>query len=211
MDWHGGAGGTFTLSAADLSFVGENASDNSGRSVASAGDVDGDGLSDLLIGAYGNDDGGPEAGKSYLFLGSSIASGGTFDLSAADASFVGENGGSWQNPGDHSGVSVASAGDVDGDGLSDLLIGAYGNDEGDNNAGKSYLFLGSSIAAGGTFDLSAADASFVGENADDYSGSSVASAGDVDGDGLSDLLIGAPYNADGGSNAGKAYLVLSPY
>ena len=197
------AGGTFNLSAADASFVGESAYIYSGGSVASAGDVDGDGLSDLLIGAHANSDAGPGTGKTHLFLASSIASGGTFNLSAADASFVGEN------PQDYSGGSVASAGDVDGDGLSDLLIGAYANDDGGSYAGKSYLFLGASITAGGTFNLSAADASFVGENPGDSSGNSVASAGDVDGDGLDDLLIGATENDEGGNRAGKTYLVFA--
>jgi hypothetical protein len=196
------AGGPFDLSAADASFVGENADDHSGFSVSSAGDVDGDGLDDLLIGAYGYYDDGLNAGKTYLFLGSSITAGGPFDLSAADASFVGES------SHDQSGISVSSAGDVDGDGLGDLLIGAWGNDDGGSSAGKTYLFLGASITAGGSFDLSAADASFVGENLGDNSGRSVSSAGDVDGDGLSDLLIGAPFNDDAGTNAGKTYLFL---
>ncbi len=199
------SGGSFGLELADASFVGENGWDVSGSSVSSAGDVDGDGLSDLLIGAYGNAEGGSYAGKTYLFLGSSLSSGGSFDLSAADASFVGEA------EDDRSGFSVSSAGDVDGDGLSDLLIGAYGHVEGGSISGKSYLFLGSSLSSGGSFDLSQADASFVGENSDDFSGSSVSSAGDVDGDGLSDLLIGAYGNDDGGIEAGKTYLLLSPY
>jgi hypothetical protein len=189
-------GGSFQLSAADASFVGEAAYDRSGYSVSSAGDVDGDGLDDLLIGAVQNGDGGQFAGKTYLFLGASIAAGGSFNLSAADASFVGENGGNY------SGRSVSSAGDVDGDGLDDLLIGAP--DYGGGNRGKSYLFLAASIAASGTFSLSQADASFVGEDAGDESGWSVSSAGDVDGDGLSDLVIGA-YRAGGG---GKSYLFL---
>ncbi|MCP4870258.1 MAG: hypothetical protein GY898_16250, partial [Proteobacteria bacterium] len=186
-DCDGVPGGSGSLSLADASFVGENAYDNSGSSVASAGDVDGDGLDDLLIGVAWNDDGGSNAGKTYLFFGSTVAAGGPFNLSLADAFFVGPGG-------DRSGVSVASAGDVDGDGLDDLLIGAYWNDDGGSDAGKTYLFFGSTVASGGSFDLSLADASFVGENADDHSGVSVASAGDVDGDGLVDLLIGAYCN-----------------
>ena len=115
--------------------------------------------------------------------------------------------------GDESGSSVASAGDVDGDGLDDLLMGAWGNNEGGADAGKTYLMMGSTVAAGITtgsasWDVGQADASFVGQYGDDYSGSSVASAGDVDGDGLDDLVIGASQNDEGGSNSGKTYLVL---
>jgi len=62
------SGGTWNLSQADASFAGENTYDNSGFSVSSAGDVDGNGFDDLLIGAYESDEGGPAAGKTYLLL-----------------------------------------------------------------------------------------------------------------------------------------------
>jgi hypothetical protein len=126
---------TSSLAAADYSFVGENTGDSAGISVSSAGDVDGDGLDDLLVGAYENDDGGTSAGKAYLILAASLGSTSTIDLSLADYSFVGEN------PGDLAGHSVAGAGDVDGDGLDDLLVGAHGNNDGGNGAGKAYLIL----------------------------------------------------------------------
>jgi hypothetical protein len=178
--------------------------DYSGDSVASAGDVNGDGRDDFLIGASGDDDGGSWAGQTYLILGRAAADWSMdFDLSNADASFWGED------AGDYSGISVASAGDVNGDGLDDFLIGAHNDEDGGAEAGQTYLILGRAAADWGMdFDLSNADASFWGEDAGDYSGHSVASAGDVNGDGLDDFLIGAYADEDGGVYAGQTYLLL---
>jgi len=192
------------LSDADASFWGEDAGDHSGCSIASAGDVNGDGYDDFLIGAIYDDDGGTDAGQTYLILGRAAADWGMdFDLSTADASFWGED------ASDHSGLSVASAGDVNGDGRDDFLIGAYWNCDGGNQAGQTYLILGRAAADWGMdFDLSTADASFWGEDADDRSGCPVASAGDVNGDGRDDFLIGAHGDEDGGTDAGQTYLIL---
>ena len=73
------------------------------------------------------------------------------------------------------------------------------------------MVLGNTVAGGGLWTLDQSDASFGGEVVGDSSGSSVAGAGDVDGDGLDDLLIGALNNDEGGAQAGKTYLLLSPY
>jgi hypothetical protein len=149
------------LSSADASFWGEDADDFSGRSVASAGDVNGDGRDDFLIGALCDEDGGSGAGQTYLILGRAAADWGMdFDLSNADASFWGED------ADDYSGCSVASAGDVNGDGRDDFLIGANYDENGGSGAGQTYLILGRAAADWGMdFDLSNADASFWGEDA----------------------------------------------
>ena len=171
--------------------------------LASAGDVDGDGLDDVLLGA-------PSSGKVYLVFGSTLISGTNFSLPQdADLVFTGEY------PGDSVGEAVSSAGDVDGDGLSDILIGAPENSEGGHAAGKTYLILGSSINGLSALDLAQADKYFIDysfeSNHYSRSGASVAAAGDVNNDGVDDLLIGAPNNGDAGSYAGKTYLVLSPF
>jgi hypothetical protein len=198
-DW----GMDFSLSDADASFLGEHSYDASGHSVASAGDVNGDGRDDFLIFAYDRDVGN-KAGQTYLILGNAAADWGMdFSLSDADASFLGEH------ANDVSGWPVASAGDVNGDGLDDFLIGARFNEDGGNDAGQTYLILGRAAADWGMgFNLSSADASFWGEDAGDQSGYSVASAGDVDGDGCDDFLIGARFNDHGGTSAGQTYLLL---
>jgi len=214
-------GGVFDLGFADASFVGQDEYDWSGKSVSSAGDVDGDGLSDLLIGAPGvvGDDGFHNIGKTYLFFGTTVLGGGSFDMRLADGIFVGED--EQLDTGDSSGSSAASAGDVDGDGLADILIGAPFNSDGGYRHGKSYAVFGSTVVAqlvdpnNNTFALDSAGPSFVGFGGIEKSGSVVSSAGDFNGDGLSDLLIGAPAYGLIGFGAplllGKTYLLLSPY
>ncbi|MFX0113606.1 MAG: hypothetical protein ACFFB3_03585, partial [Candidatus Hodarchaeota archaeon] len=196
-----------SLTSADASFIGEDFDDRSGYSVAGAGDVNGDGYADILIGGYGEEEGGDEAGKTYLILGRPSAQWSMdMDLSQANASFIGENTGDW------SAYSVAGVGDVNNDNYDDILIGAPYEDTMGNSAGKTYLILGRSdvTAWNGSdpLDLSYANASFIGEAIDDYSGYSVAGAGDVNSDDFADILIGAYGNDEGASQAGKTYLIL---
>jgi hypothetical protein len=192
-----------SLSSADASYWGEDSSDFAGWSVAGAGDVNGDGLDDILIGATGDEEGGGNnAGQTYLILGKTSGWAMDVSLSQADASFIGEDVGDW------SGNSIDGAGDVNGDGYDDILIGANLDEEAGANAGQTYLILGKSSGWVMDVSLSNADASFLGEDAGDSSGFSVAICGDVNSDGYDDILIGAPGDEDGGAGAGQSYLIL---
>jgi Ca2+-binding RTX toxin-like protein len=189
--------------------------DRSGRSVSSAGDINGDGIDDLIIGAFGADpNGNTFAGASYVvFGGNGVGSSSNLNLSALNGSngFV-ING---IAASDFSGISVSSAGDINGDGIDDLIVGAYGADpNGNGYAGESYVvFGGSGVGSSGNLNLSALNGSngFVinGITAYDFSGISVSSAGDINGDGIDDLIVGA-YRADpnGNSAAGASYVVF---
>jgi len=191
-----------SLADADASFIAEAAGDYAGWSVSGAGDVNGDGYDDFLIGAYGNGEGADMAGQAYLILGKS--SGWAMDTSLAysDASFIGEG------DNNYAGISVSGAGDVNGDGYDDFLIGAHANSEGGQYAGQTYLILGKSSGWAMDTSLADSDASFIGEAAGDYAGLSVSGAGDVNDDGYDDFVIGAPYNDEAEDKAGQAYLIL---
>ena len=206
---------TAGTSAAGFVINGQSMHDSSGWSVSSAGDVNGDGLDDLIVGAFGADpSGNSSAGQSYVVFGKSDGSVVNVSALTAGTSTAGFviNG---QSVDDNSGFSVSSAGDVNGDGLDDLIVGAYGADpSGNSSAGQSYVVFGKSD--GSVVDVSAltagtSTAGFVinGQSAGDLSGYSVSSAGDVNGDGFDDLIVGA-YRADpsGNASAGKSYVIF---
>ena len=211
-----GTEGVLDLGALDgtngFILTGIDAVDQSGSSVSSAGDVNGDGYDDLIIGANGADN---RAGETYVVYGGASAPGteGVLDLGALD----GTNGFilTGIDAFDYSGRSVSSAGDVNGDGYDDLIIGArYADPNGDSRAGETYLVYGGASAPGtdGMLDLSSLNGTngfiLTGIDADDFSGSSVSSAGDVNGDGYDDLIIGARFaDPNGDSEAGETYVV----
>jgi len=189
------------LDQADASFLGEANRDGAGSVVAEAGDVNADGLGDVLIAAFGNDEGGTTAGQVYLVLGRNTGWQMGALLEHSDASFLGDE--------DYAYLQYCSGGgDVDGDGFSDFVIASPYNSEAGQGAGVVYLLLGR--PTGWTLDsnLSMAEGSFLGENPYDFAGLNVAAGGDVNGDGLDDILIGAYGNSEAGLYAGKAYLVF---
>jgi hypothetical protein len=175
--------------SAGLTVYGADEEDNAGVSVA-AGDINGDGTDDLIIGAYRGDPGGRgAAGETYVIYGGpSLPS--TIDLSSTSAGLTvyGDDAYDW------SGAAVA-AGDINGDGTDDLVIGAHGADPGGRDwAGESYaIYGGPSLPSTIDLDTTSADITVYGDDEDDFSGVSLA-AGDVNGDGTDDLIIGAPFS-----------------
>ncbi len=161
------------------SFTGEAMHDHFGSYVSGAGDVNGDGYPDVIVGAMANDAGGYDAGRAYVYSGQ------TGGLLWA---FTGEE------AGDRFGGSVSGAGDVNGDGYNDVIVGAYLNDAGGFVAGRAYVYSGQT---GGLLWT------FTGEEAGDWFGGSVSGAGDVNADGYPDLIVGARLNDAGG---GRAYV-----
>jgi Putative metal-binding motif/FG-GAP repeat len=173
-----------------------------GKDLDGAGDIDGDGLNDLVIGAPGMDpDPYGDVGMAVVLLGPVTSD--IRDLNDAYAQLIGTD------VGEDAGNAVAGAGDLDGDGLADVVIGAHGASvAGMDRAGVVYVV---STPPAGPSDLSDATAILTGRAEWDLFGVKVVGPGDVDGDGLADLLVGAYFDSTGGTSAGAVYLLLGPF
>jgi len=184
------AGGTVDMGAAyvfNLSYSANNTADRTitGETslsvfgyVSSAGDVNGDGYEDVIVGAERYPTGNYN-GRVYVYYGGAAVHTATADviITGGEANLA-------------FGAGVSSAGDVNGDGYGDVIIGAYYFN---NVMGRAYIFYGSSSMASSTLNATNANVIIAGESVWDYFGISVSGAGDVNGDGYSDVVIGAYY------------------
>jgi hypothetical protein len=175
---------------------GINTNDRCGTALA-VGDTDNDGAPDLMIGAPNQV---TQAGRVHIIPGEDITSG---TDTVNDRSEVNHTGTTVYG---HAGSSLASGGDVDGDGDDDLIVGGPGDSAGGDESGAAWLVL-----SGRTGDraLASADATFLGAADDDMAGMAVG-MGDLNGDGLFDLAIGVP-GEDVFTDEGAVYISLSGY
>lgn len=186
------------------------AGDAAGSSLSSAGDINGDGIADLIVGAPLVDEGGTEAGQAYVIFGKAGGTRASIDLATlapadgfsikGDLAF------------DKAASSISAAGDINGDGLADLIIGAYRSDAGANDAGAAYVVFGKAGATGTNLDLGNLAPTdgyrIAGKSELDLAGTSVSSAGDINGDGIADLIVGVPLKDGVGRDAGAAYVIF---
>ncbi|HFD38641.1 MAG TPA: hypothetical protein ENJ31_02140, partial [Anaerolineae bacterium] len=169
---------------------------NLGQAVATAGDVNGDGYADILVGAPAYDSGQTDEGAVFAWYG--------------DAGGFGWGGPDWSAYGEQDnaqlGYAVSTAGDVNGDGYSDVIAGAPYYDNGQSDEGAAFLWLGSSGGLGGVGTPGNADWFAESNQADAHLGYDVAAAGDVNNDGYADVAIGAPHYDNGQTNEGVVFV-----
>jgi hypothetical protein len=186
--YHGSATGLST----SANWTAESNQDfaNFGFSVSSAGDVNGDGFSDVIVGALGFSNGEAFEGAAFVYHGSatglSTSANWTAESNQASAQF---------------GYSVSSAGDVNGDGFSDVIVGANGFENDQVGEGAVFIYHGSATGLSTTPNWTA-----VGNQGNAQFGYSVSSAGDVNGDGFSDVIVGARFFDNGETDEGQAFV-----
>jgi hypothetical protein len=196
---YGPMSGSQRLWGAGLALVGESSGDAAGHSAAFSPDLNGDGLTDIVVGAPRHSESSYEGAAYMVFGADSLSS--VITLSDADGIWIGEAGG------DEAGYAVAPWADINGDGYDEILVGAPGFDGDASDTGAVYVLQG---PATGLMDLSSAAARLDGLSENDRAGEALSAAGDLDDDGIPDFLVGAPGTDRSVSGGGAAYLVHGP-
>jgi Ca2+-binding RTX toxin-like protein len=206
------AGGTSAVAAsstAGLIIDGVNAGDMAGSSVGSVTDLNKDGKAEILVGASGMDNGAlVDAGVAFVVWGRGA---GGFDLKDA---YTGGGGGyaiKGEAAYDAAGTTMASIADLNGDGKAEILVGAVGSDTNGADAGAAYVVWGKSSASAVNLSnvaLGTGGFKIIGQSAGDAAGQGLGRISDLNGDGKSEILIGATGNDGGGVNSGAAYVVF---
>jgi len=179
--------------------------DHFGSAVAGIGDLNRDGVNDLAVGANQDDDGGSDRGTLWiLFLNTDGTVSSNQKISQNKGEFNGD-----LNDGDRFGSAIANIGDLDDDGIIELAVGAPQDDDGGQDRGATWiLFMDDNgevrseikISSGNNFDGNLSDG--------DQFGSAVADIGDLDGDGINDITVGAPLDNDGGTDRGAVWVLF---
>ena len=198
--------GELTTADSDVTIFG-NAEDQSlGRSMDAGGDIDGDGLPDLVLGAPLDDSMNENGGAVFIFTGSTDALSGTLSVSDRDSK-VASNEEEMEF-----GYAVQFVGDTNGDGMDDLLIGAPGATEHGVKTGSAFLILGHStnFASGASRLHTTSSATYHGAHRRDEAGAALSGLSDIDGDGYTEFAVGAPDNDTGEYKGGAVYLMIEP-
>ena len=195
------------ISSTQGDFTGElDDQDLFGSAVARLGDLDGDGVTDIAVGAREDDDGGGAAGAVWiLFLKSDGKVKSHQKISSTQGGFTGA-----LDNDDRFGGALASLGDLDGDGVTDIAVGAQEDDDGGQDRGAIWiLFLNTDGKVKSHKKISSTQGGFTGalDNGDRF-GSSVANLGKFDGDSVIDIVVGAPLDDDGGDNQGAVWILF---